>query len=81
MPTRFIDVGDLEIFPRITLSSDIPKTERYLTLSHCWGTAPIFRLLNNNAEALTVQLPLDKLPQTFQDAISFTRCLGFATCG
>jgi hypothetical protein len=45
-------------------------------LSHCWGTTPIFRLLTGNIETLQKSLPVEHLPQTFQDAILLTRRLG-----
>lgn len=49
---------------------------RYVTLSHCWGSLDIFRLLSTNLEALRQELPLDKLTQVFRDAIDLARRVG-----
>ena len=46
-----------------------------LTLSHCWGEAPVFRLLQSNFEELRRRVPFDKLSRSFQDAIAATRVL------
>ncbi|KAK5677194.1 hypothetical protein LTS10_010383 [Elasticomyces elasticus] len=49
----------------------------YLTLSHCWGSSPVIRLLRENIHALQEDIPWTSLSKTFQDAILLTWRLGF----
>lgn len=49
----------------------------YLALSYCWGRGPNLNLTFDNIEDLHKSLPLEKIPQTIQDAIILTRRLGF----
>ncbi|KAK4465368.1 heterokaryon incompatibility protein-domain-containing protein [Cladorrhinum samala] len=53
-------------------------SERYLTLSHCWGPAgpPITLLKSNLPELSTVGIPLGSLPLTFRHAVEVARLLG-----
>jgi hypothetical protein len=77
-PKRLIHVGaegDPLQVPRLCESESITPNSRYVTLSHCWGKTPIFRLLKSNLTSLTTALPLDKLPRVFCDAIGITQRL------
>ncbi|RSL94748.1 hypothetical protein CEP52_012448 [Fusarium oligoseptatum] len=56
----------------------MPKRVRYLTLSHCWGKLHILRLLESNEDSFHLDIRIQLLPKTFQDAIHITRCLGFS---
>jgi hypothetical protein len=47
-----------------------------MTLSHCWGTAEVTKLLKSNLESMCQLVPLDSLPRTFQDAIAITKRFG-----
>ncbi|KAK0623852.1 heterokaryon incompatibility protein-domain-containing protein [Immersiella caudata] len=49
---------------------------RYATLSHRWGPAPAVRLLLSNARELFDEIPISRLDQVFQHAISITWELG-----
>ena len=52
---------------------------RYLTLSHCWGREPSVEKMTTkeNVSSRKVDIPLDVLPKTIQDAIAITLGLGF----
>lgn len=41
----------------------------YTTLSHCWGTGEVFKLLKSNLDDLRQDIPIKRLPKVFQDAI------------
>jgi hypothetical protein len=49
----------------------------YLTLSHVWGDANILKLQVSTIDTMKTSIPLQDLPQTFQDAITITRRLGY----
>lgn len=77
LPTRLIDIGnDTNIQPLLVNSTDLDKNSRYLTLSHCWGGHVPIQLLESNVETMKHSIPLHELPQTFQDALHFTKNLG-----
>lgn len=77
-PTRLIHVkgnaGRLQA--RVCEGEDRPTNSRYLTLSHCWGSAPIYTLKTTNIVSLTKEIPILKLPQVFQDTFSVAIELG-----
>lgn len=62
--------------PHLCDGASLQFDSHFLTLSHCWGLDPIFRLLTTNYEALKESIPIPELPQVFQDAVSLTRRLG-----
>jgi hypothetical protein len=87
-PTRLLDLGDADAQcdPRLIISlkhfnrcsdrnesSADGREQRYMTLSHCWGTSPMFKLENGNQErnetSFSNSVPLDALPKTFKQAI------------
>jgi hypothetical protein len=77
MPTRLLDIGDnIDSRPRLCHRDAIPPGSRYLTLSHCWGKDPIYTLNNSTAEEMKQGIPLDKLSQTFRDALTISHKLG-----
>jgi hypothetical protein len=49
----------------------------YTTLSHCWGSTVLFKLLISNRDALLNKISLSDLPKVFQDAIILTWRLQF----
>lgn len=51
---------------------------QYLALSYCWGDSHRALTTTLNYELYQQSIPLDQLPQTFQDAIVVTQKLGFA---
>lgn len=75
LPTRVVDVG---------LSGETVKLvetrgakDNYVCLSHCWGLAQIITTTKANIEDHKVDIAWEKLSNTFRDAITFTRALGF----
>lgn len=78
LPTRVIDVGDLEEHepkPRLFVSKK--ASGRYIALSHRWSKAISTKLNRYNLSRYQKELPVNDMPPTFQDAIEVTRQLGF----
>ncbi|KAN0119298.1 HET domain containing protein [Hyaloscypha variabilis] len=81
LPSRFIEVGSHEgnVEPRLVSSLGISPSERYTTLSHCWGANPEsmpLQTTKSTESAHKRSLPMAKLPKTFRDAVNVTRALG-----
>ncbi|KAL8771546.1 MAG: hypothetical protein Q9209_002988 [Squamulea sp. 1 TL-2023] len=79
LPTRLIDVGPLNgpltcrlVYPEQPLSN-----LEYLTLSHKWGGASVFKLTKATIESLRQGVDTIDLPLTFQHAIFITRKLEY----
>lgn len=53
------------------MSSDQP----YMTLSHCWGHAECLKLTTSNYSQMMDAIPLQTLPQLYQDAVYVSRKL------
>lgn len=86
LPTRVIDVGD-GAGDIVRLSAFSPEDREnyrtdYIALSYCWGNLPeeetraFCTSLENIGERFEQGFDLEKLPQTFRDAITLTRKLG-----
>lgn len=73
-PTRLIEVG--ADGPRLILSAGIREPISYATLSHCWGSLKILRLVKSNLSQLQQTIPWNELCQTFQDACQITEEIG-----
>jgi hypothetical protein len=78
LPTRVIDVGpkDGSSVPFIRITTDRSRGS-YVALSHCWGGRIPEMTTGINISEREQALPIEKLPQTFADAIKITRCLDF----
>ncbi|KAK3303131.1 uncharacterized protein B0T15DRAFT_513341 [Chaetomium strumarium] len=83
LPTRLINVGpsgspSVRLYE--TQSSDRPEDFRYIALSHRWGTPspekPFFGTTVHNKEAHMSGMEINRLPDTFRDAVVATRALG-----
>jgi hypothetical protein len=77
LPTRVIDIGSEEREPRLHISSE-EERDRFVVLSHCWGSDPnTKRLLTTHVslDSHCAKIPFDSFPKTFQDAILITRGL------
>jgi len=74
-----IAVGTATEAPRLIETNG--KRDIYVALSYCWEPSPPghppFRLLQSNKSELERGIELSALPPTIQDAIDFTRRLGF----
>ncbi|OCK78122.1 HET-domain-containing protein, partial [Lepidopterella palustris CBS 459.81] len=77
LPTRVISVGSLDGSANPFLFETEGRKGQYLTLSHRWGNAGIIKTTITNIAEHRKQIQLDSLSQTFQDAICFTRKLGY----
>lgn len=83
-PARILSVGTAsqpDTNTSIKVQPFSPETgftgsEKYLTLSHCWGSlVPITLLESNLLEFSTVGIPLESLPPSFKHAVETTRLL------
>jgi len=76
LPTRVIDLGDLdeEYEMRLYETSNVPA--KYITLSHSWGNQNLFKTEKDSLSTRTQGIAWEELPRTFQDAVIMTRALG-----
>lgn len=51
------------------LGEDIQLLLSYATLSHCWGSARIFRCTLDNIDQTRANIDVEHLPRTFHDAL------------
>ena len=79
LPRRLIHVGPTpnNLRPRLQETRALPADLSYTTLSHCWGSTPICRLVTNNYHGFLQYIPVDRLPKVFTDAITVTGRAGF----
>jgi len=75
LPTRLVDVG-LAGTPMCRLAVTQGMVGRYAALSHRWGGKTPLKTMRANLDQHKQEIPLGRLPQTFQDAIRLTRQLG-----
>lgn len=84
LPTRLIDVGGVSgcLRPRLVFpstSTNLTKIE-YVTLSHAWSVTvdeSHLKLSTDNIGDLQVRIPMERLSQTFKDAMQVTQQLGY----
>ncbi|KAF5675113.1 hypothetical protein FCIRC_7586 [Fusarium circinatum] len=79
IPTRLIDVGpkDGAAPPKLVITNSSPEIE-YLALSYAWGSGHEFaKTTASNLKEMMKHLPWGHLAKTVQDAIIFTRKLGY----
>lgn len=50
-------------------TKDLLSGTLYTTLSHCWGSGLVFKLLQSNIDDLRQDIPIKRLPKVFQDAM------------
>lgn len=79
LPTRLVDVGLMNgpATCRLFLSDQPSNRVEYLTLSHKWGGASIYKLTKATFESMLQEIRLVNLPLTFRHAIVITRNLGY----
>lgn len=75
LPTRLISLKTNEV--KLCLSSELKRSQEYVTLSHCWGKQNFETLLSNNIEEFQRNLPPQALSKTFREAIEIAFFLGF----
>ena len=73
LPTRVIDVGPSEDSrdPKLYVSKG--ESGHWVSLSHCWGKAPMFKTTQAKLSAMCQSIPLKSLPKTFQDTVLLAR--------
>ena len=74
LPKRVLDLCDSQE-QCVKLYESRGEVERYVCLSHCWGSRVLLRTLSANLESHRRGIPWDSLPLTYQDAIIFVRRL------
>ncbi|RSL79790.1 hypothetical protein CEP52_017481 [Fusarium oligoseptatum] len=81
MPTRVIDVGTVDSPSLQLVETGDSIRGKYLALSHCWGKLEEdqkFVTSASNFDNRKEEIPFDKMPRTFQDAVRTNRALGIA---
>jgi hypothetical protein len=78
-PSRLLNVGTSECETVRLMRTDLEppvKGSRYATLSHCWGQhVPFIRLTAENKTSLMTEIPPERLPRSFMDAVITCRHL------
>ena len=84
LPTRLVDIGEEpgQLRPRLVLPSATATMAdiQYLTLSHAWSVTvdeSVLKLSTNKLKDFQNDIPLERLPQTFRDAMTVTQQLGY----
>lgn len=75
-PTRLIQIKGSAI--KLVRTADLDTTPPYATLSYCWGRDPFTMLTAETKDTFFRDIPVQILPQTFQDAITITDHLGLS---
>jgi hypothetical protein len=75
MPTRVIDVTRFEKDVCLRNGSDIDGFQEYIAES-LLGRSADMKLSKENLEQFGEQIPWERLPKTFADAVTVTRLLG-----
>lgn len=76
LPKRVIDVSGTHL--RLVQSRG--RWDSYVALSHCWGAksdSNLLRCTTANMTEFRREIPLDRMPKTFRDAVEITRMVGF----
>ncbi len=77
LPTRLIHLGSGFILqPKLTDTCHLPKSTKYMTLSHCWGKIDILKLTLASIEELKREIVISQLPKSFSDAMQVAQRLG-----
>ncbi|OLN92774.1 hypothetical protein CCHL11_06733 [Colletotrichum chlorophyti] len=76
LPTRVIDVGELQNDENVRLFLTNGMKADYIALSHCWGGAISPLLTAQTLMPFQTSIAISDLPANFRDAIIITRQLG-----
>lgn len=72
LPTRLVRINkpeNADISANLCETKDLLSGVLYTTLSHCWGSGVVFKLLQSNLDDLRQDIPIKRLPKVFQDAM------------
>ncbi|KAI3337146.1 HET-domain-containing protein [Xylariaceae sp. AK1471] len=75
LPTRVLDIG-LRCESPIRVVCGSSRTERYVCLSHCWGSKPQLITTEKTLPDYEKEIAWSVFPATFKDAITISRRLG-----
>jgi hypothetical protein len=76
MPSRLVRVNEQQdSHIHIVDSRNTPISGPYTTLSYCWGSSTAFTLLSTHIDQMKAGIPVQSLPKTLRDAVTFTRKL------
>jgi hypothetical protein len=76
LPTRLLDLSEsTNGIIRLVETKNNRAIENYITLSHCWGKADIYKLTSETACHLLAGLKISLLSRTFQETIEVVRFL------
>lgn len=79
MPSRLLYVGLSDNLTCIRLVESLPKIQKYVALSHCWGDqSSICTTTKATFQDRAREIPWSSLSKTFQDAVSITRSLNIS---
>jgi hypothetical protein len=73
VPTRLISVSGEVI--RLECTETWTQSPPYATLSYCWGDLDFLTTTTSALEEFLIKIPVERLPQTFKDAIQIVRAL------
>lgn len=74
LPTRVIDVGEMNLRPFLYLSRG--EVGVWVALSYYWGGETDFKLTQATDEAMCGGISLETFPKTLRDSVYITRALG-----
>ncbi|KAH7348742.1 heterokaryon incompatibility protein-domain-containing protein [Rhexocercosporidium sp. MPI-PUGE-AT-0058] len=79
LPTRLLEIREKAV--RLIETVNAPQVVKYAALSHCWGEPkeggpPSFVTSRGNLQEMMENIDYEKLPATFQDAVTVCRALG-----
>ncbi|KAH8772076.1 heterokaryon incompatibility protein-domain-containing protein [Hyaloscypha sp. PMI_1271] len=77
LPTRLLHVLD-STKTQVMMTSGLPKSTQYMTLSHCWGEVKPMVLTKATSSILFSPFETKILPKTFQDAVRITCEVGLS---
>ncbi|CAH0036598.1 unnamed protein product [Clonostachys solani] len=75
-PGRLILIEDDSV--KLVETASLDSLPQYATLTYCWGKVPFLKLTRDTYAEFLAGISLDRLPQTFQDAIIVARRLGLS---
>ncbi|OBT98050.2 hypothetical protein VE01_03904 [Pseudogymnoascus verrucosus] len=78
LPDRVLDVGNSKVSKDLQLLETSGTQGVYLTLSHSWGDpAGVLQTTTQNLSQMIKHIEFTTMPNTFQDAVTITRKLGY----
>jgi hypothetical protein len=73
LPTRLVSISGEVV--RLESTETWTSSPPYATLSYCWGDLDFLTTTTSMLGEFLTQIPVDRLPQTFKDAIQIVRAL------